>query len=107
MLAERNQVLPGSRCCKQQPAWAAATAHLLSHSRVCRLAPLRPEQDGFAVGGALTVADISLYDMTEFYLRKYGAKFGAAYPALVAHHAKIAGLPRIAAYLASPLRCAA
>lgn len=59
------------------------------------------------MGGALTVADISLYDMTEFYLRKYGAKFGAAYPALVAHHAKIAGLPRIAAYLASPLRCAA
>ncbi|KAI7836085.1 hypothetical protein COHA_010054 [Chlorella ohadii] len=61
-------------------------------------------QDGFAVGGALTVADIALFDLTAFYIQKYGGEFEAAYPALAAHHAKIAALPRIAAYLAGPLR---
>ncbi|PRW57978.1 flagellar associated [Chlorella sorokiniana] len=61
-------------------------------------------QDGFAVGGALTVADIALFDLVSFYRQKFGGEFDATYPALVAHHAKIAALPRIAAYLAGPLR---
>ena len=56
------------------------------------------------MGGALTVADVALFDLTTFYRQKYGSEFDTAYPALVAHHAKIAALPRIAAYLASPLR---
>lgn len=35
---------------------------------------------------------------------KFGERFDDAYPALVAHHAKIAALPTVAAYLAGPNR---
>lgn len=108
-------------------------------------APPRPPaaQDGWAVGGALSVADTFLFDLIDFHLAKFGADkltqarmqrrhrgavAGAvsgsqlahqnslstaaalcarptqAYPALMAHHAKIAALPGVAAYLAGPLR---
>ena len=56
------------------------------------------------MGGTLTAADISLFYLTDLYVRKYGGEFEATYPALATHHAKIAALPRIAAYLAGPLR---
>lgn len=90
-------------------------------------------QDGFAVGGRLSIADLLLFDIISLHLNKFGdalkeASVGRqcpgtsfclppcpshsacplpntqAYPALVAHHDKIAALPAVAAYLASPLR---
>lgn len=41
-----------------------------------------------------------------FHLRQriYPTEFAAAYPDLAAHQAKVAAVPGIAAYLASPLR---
>lgn len=59
---------------------------------------------GFAVGDSITVADLALYYLLEL-LRDNG--FGApidACPRLVAFARRIAGRPRIAAYLASPAR---
>ena len=66
-----------------------------------------PPQDGFAVGSKLTIVDLYLFDLTDAHHRVFGAeKFNAVYPAVGAHHAKIAALPAVAAYLASPLRSA-
>jgi len=42
----------------------------------------------------------------DLHLTKFGEQFEKQYPALVAHHAKIAALPTVAAYLASPNRMA-
>ncbi len=59
---------------------------------------------GFAVGDAVTVADLALWYLLEI-IRDNG--FGEAldrYPALVAFAQRIASRPRIAAYLASPRR---
>ncbi|KAL4434320.1 hypothetical protein ABPG75_000761 [Micractinium tetrahymenae] len=64
----------------------------------------RHGQGGFAVGPSLTIADVALLDLTDLYLSKHADKFSLVYPALADHHAKIAALPRIAAYLASPRR---
>lgn len=67
------------------------------------LAP-RLQATGYAVGGALTVADLALWYLLEM-LRDNG--FGAALegcPALEAFFGRIAARPRIAAYLASPRR---
>lgn len=61
-------------------------------------------QGGFAVGPSLTVADLALFDLTDLYLTKYGDKLRLVYPVLTAHYDKVAALPRIAAYLASPQR---
>ena len=63
-------------------------------------------QDGFAVGGQLSIADTFLFHLVELHQTKYGAEFDEAYPALAAHYAKIAALPSMAAYLASPARLA-
>ncbi len=59
---------------------------------------------GFAVGRALTVADLALWYLLEL-LRDNG--FGEPldrFPALVAFAGRIAARPRLAAYLASPRR---
>jgi len=42
----------------------------------------------------------------DLHLRILKAEVEAAYPALAAHHARVAALPGIAAYLASPRRSA-
>jgi len=60
--------------------------------------------DGFAVGEGLTVADLALWYLLEM-MRDNG--FGEVidrHPALVAFARRVAGRPRIAAYLASPRR---
>jgi len=67
---------------------------------------LRRHRDGagFAVGDALSVADLALWYLLEL-VRDNG--FGEAldrFPALVAFAGRVAARPRIAAYLASPRR---
>ncbi|KAL4423230.1 hypothetical protein ABPG77_000022 [Micractinium sp. CCAP 211/92] len=75
-------------------------AHLLHLQRFVD----RHGQGGFAVGPSLTIADLALFDLTDLYLTKYGDKLRLVYPVLAAHYDKVAALPRIAAYLASPQR---
>lgn len=60
--------------------------------------------DGWAVGSALSIADILLFDCTDAHLRIYPEEFKAAYPDLVAHYERVAAVPGIKAYLESPLR---
>ena len=57
------------------------------------------------MGSQLSIADLFLFHLVELHQTKYGAEFDAAYPSL-AHYAKIAALPSVAAYLASPARLA-
>ncbi|KAL4429045.1 hypothetical protein ABPG77_006084 [Micractinium sp. CCAP 211/92] len=61
-------------------------------------------KDGFAVGGKLSIADIILFNLVDMHKRVFGERFDQAYPALAAHHAKVAALPTVAAYLAGPNR---
>jgi len=73
-------------------------------SRLDRVLRANRDGTGFAVGGALTVADLALWYLLE-QVRDNG--FGAAlapHPALVAFAERIGSRPRIAAYLASPRR---
>lgn len=57
--------------------------------------------EGWAVGSGLTIADILLYDITDVHLRAFGVQFSGAYPDLVTHHARVAALPGIKAYVGS------
>lgn len=60
----------------------------------------------FMVGDALSIADIAVFDIVDLHLRILDADMRAAYPALVAHHDRVAAVPGVAKYLASPLRLA-
>ena len=55
---------------------------------------------------ARSMADLAIFDIVDLHLRILKAEVEAAYPALAAHHARVAALPGIAAYLASPRRSA-
>ncbi|KAL4443462.1 hypothetical protein ABPG75_011199 [Micractinium tetrahymenae] len=57
--------------------------------------------EGWAVGGKMSIADVLLFDLTDVHTRAFGAEFGSAYPELAAHHAKVAAVPGIKAYLGS------
>eukprot|EP00899_Mesostigma_viride_P015825 jgi/Mesvir1/24243/Mv10947-RA.1 len=61
---------------------------------------------GFAVGSRLSIADISLWHLTDCLIRVplYPKEMKELYPALVAHHARISALPNVAKYLASSRR---
>ena len=64
---------------------------------------------GFLCGGGelLSVADIALFDMVDLLVRPAmgcAEALRAGFPALAALHAKVAALPPVAAYLASPAR---
>lgn len=61
-------------------------------------------KDGWAVGSQATVADFALYEMFELNVRIFGDRIKGEWPALAAHHAKIAAIPEIKAYMSSP-RC--
>ncbi len=57
------------------------------------------------VGDAVSVADIAVFDLVDLHLRILGEELRGWYGStLVAHHARVAALPGVAAYLASPLR---
>lgn len=58
---------------------------------------------GWAVGSAVSIADATLYNMTDLHLRVWADKFAAEYPDLAAHHAQFAAIPGVKAYLDSPL----
>ncbi|WIA09015.1 hypothetical protein OEZ85_008429 [Tetradesmus obliquus] len=59
---------------------------------------------GFIVGTSLTAADLCVWEIVDLHLRIFKEEVTAAYPLLVAHHGRVAGLPGIAEYLASPAR---
>ena len=65
---------------------------------------------GFLCGGGelLSVADIALFDMVDLLIRPAmggcAEALRAGFPGLAALHAKVAALPPVAAYLASPAR---
>ncbi|CAG9466581.1 unnamed protein product [Pedinophyceae sp. YPF-701] len=62
--------------------------------------------DGFCVGTGLTIADLQLWEIVDIHLHIAGDELRANYPALIAHHERIAQLPGIKEYLAGPLRMA-
>lgn len=64
--------------------------------------------EGFVVGSTLTIADIQLFDIVDLHLREalFPSQLKTHYPALVAHHDRVAAVPGIAKYLASPRRSA-
>ncbi len=59
---------------------------------------------GFTVGEGITVADVALYYLLETIRDNGMGEAIDRYPALAAFEKRIAGRPRIAAYLASPRR---
>ena len=63
-------------------------------------------QGPFMVGTSLSIADIAVFDVVDLHLRILDAEVRAAYPGLVTHHARVAAVPGVAKYLASPLRMA-
>jgi glutathione S-transferase len=69
-----------------------------------RYARPRLEATGFAVGQALTVADLALWYLIESAQDNGFGEALAGCPALTAFAARIAARPRIAAWLASPKR---
>ncbi len=46
-------------------------------------------------------ADVLVYELTDLHIRAFGSEFGSTYPLLEAHHAKLAAVPGIKAYLGS------
>ncbi len=80
---------------KTLPRWTGYLERLLITNR---------GGNGFVVGEALSIADLAFW-----YIHEYAADngFGAAWsdaPKLTAHSQRVAALPRIAAWLASPKR---
>lgn len=69
---------------------------------------LRKAGGDYFVGGAVTAADIAIYDIVHLHLRPqlFPDEMKATYPALVAHHDRIEALPGIKEYLAGPDRLA-
>ena len=60
---------------------------------------------GWAVGGALSIADILLFDIVDVHQRAFGEdKFAAAYPNLAAVYKQVEAIPGVKAYLESPGR---
>lgn len=60
--------------------------------------------DGYAVGNALTMADIAVFNLVDLHLRLWPEELPATWPVLLAHHKKIASIPGIATYLSSTRR---
>lgn len=57
------------------------------------------------VGSGVTIADVAVFDIVDLHMRILGEEMKKWYgETLVAHHARVAALPGVAAYLASPLR---
>jgi glutathione S-transferase len=64
---------------------------------------------GYLVGGKLSYADLSAFQVIaglRYAFPKAMARAGRKYPGLIALHDRVAGLPRIAAYLVSERRIA-
>eukprot|EP00878_Enallax_costatus_P036342 GHUV01040802.1.p1 GENE.GHUV01040802.1~~GHUV01040802.1.p1 ORF type:complete len:138 (+),score=47.84 GHUV01040802.1:177-590(+) len=60
--------------------------------------------NGCAVGGGLTAADVCVWEIVDLHLRIFKEQMESHHPLLVAHHKRIAELPGIREYLASPAR---
>ena len=58
----------------------------------------------FVVGDGVTIADISFFDIVDLHMRLFDSLVRDRFPSLAAHHDRIAAIPTIAAYLASPRR---
>lgn len=58
----------------------------------------------YVIGTALSAADLCLWDIIDLHLRIFGDELRASYPLLVSHHTRVAALPGIKEYLASPAR---
>ena len=72
-----------------------------------RVVERNPEGSGHLVGGALTYADLSLFQVIEglrYAFPKAMARLEPQYPLLIALHDQVAVHPRLKAYLASPRR---
>lgn len=65
---------------------------------------LRGNASGFAVGSGLTMADLNLFDIVDLHARIFPEELKAEYPELMSHSAKVAELPGVREYLASPRR---
>ncbi len=66
-----------------------------------------PAGPAHLVGGRLTYADLSLFQVVaglQYAFPKAMARIGRRHPKVMALHARVAARPRIAAYLASPRR---
>lgn len=66
---------------------------------------LRASKSGYAAGGSgMTVADIALWELCDLHMRIWPKEMAAEYPELAAHHAKVAAVPGVKAYLEGPQR---
>ena len=66
-----------------------------------------PARSGHLVGGSLTYVDLSLFQVIEglsYAFPRAMARLKPGWPGLVALHDRVASLPALAAYLASPRR---
>ncbi|KAL4422233.1 hypothetical protein ABPG77_009708 [Micractinium sp. CCAP 211/92] len=82
---------------------ASATGGRNSGAHFAYLAKLMEQYgaEGWAVGGKMSIADVLVYELTDLHIRAFGSEFGSTYPLLEAHHAKLAAVPGIKAYLGS------
>jgi glutathione S-transferase len=74
-----------------------------------RVLAANPAGGGFLVGAALTYADLGVFQLVEglrYALPKAMAAREAGWPRLITLHGRVAALPAVAAYLASPRRIA-
>jgi glutathione S-transferase len=74
-----------------------------------RVLAANPHADAFLVGDSLTYADLGLFQVVEglrYAFPRAMAAREAAWPKVIALHDRVAALPAIAAYLASPRRIA-
>ncbi len=66
-----------------------------------------PQGDAHLVGGELSYADLSLFQIVEglrYAFPRAMARLEAAWPKSIALRSRVAQLPRVKAYLASPRR---
>ncbi|KXZ51896.1 hypothetical protein GPECTOR_11g33 [Gonium pectorale] len=68
------------------------------------LARQRYSSSGWLVGEAPSLADFAVFDLVDLHLGLFPDLVGGRFPALAAHHAKVAALPGVAEYLASDSR---
>lgn len=74
---------------------------------LCNLLKRNQGGEGFAVGSALSIADIQLFDLMDLHLRIFQRELQSAYPELVGHHGRVGATPGIKAYCKGPKRVAA
>jgi len=79
--------------------------HDAVNTTLTQLEALKKNKDShYIVGNSVTIADLTLFYLVDNFVKPMAKDVLANHPVIVAHHAHIAALPRIAAYLSSDRR---